>query len=179
MTKCNQLQLAFPMVKHRKVEGRFGGGEITSEGGVLLTALADRKIGLSSAIARVLPDAREASKLTHSMRDLLRQRIYAIAQGWEDLNDHQSLRADTALQTAVGRDVTLASASTLCRLENQGARHTTRLMHRVLVETFVSVTSAAMRVYWHKCEKALISQAYARESDHFETRCPRTGADSG
>lgn len=137
MTECNQVQLAFPMVKHRKVEGRFGGGEITSEGGVLLTALADRRLGLTSALAKVLPDPREAGKVTHSLRDLLRQRIYGIAQGWEDLNDHQALRGDTALQTAVGRDDTLASASTLCRLENRAARHTTRLIHRVLIETFI------------------------------------------
>lgn len=137
MTDCNQLRLDFPMVKHRRVEGRFGGGEITSDGGVLLTALADRRLGLTAALARVLPDHRAAGKVRHTLRDLLRQRIYGIAQGWEDLNDHQSLREDTALQTAVGRDDTLASASTLCRLENKAARHTTRLMHRVLVETFI------------------------------------------
>jgi hypothetical protein len=137
MTKCNELQLDFPMVKHRKVECRFGGGEITSDGGVLLAALADRKLGLTAALARVLPDHRAAGKVKHTLRDLLRQRIYGIAQGWEDLNDHQSLRGDTALQTAVGRDDTLASAATLCRLENKAARHTTRLLHRVLVETFI------------------------------------------
>lgn len=137
MTDCNQPQLAFPMVKHRKVEGRFGGGEITSEGGVLLTALADRRLGLTAALAKVLPDTRAAGRVKHTLRDLLRQRIYAIAQGWEDLNDHQSLRGDTALQTAVGRDDKLASAATLCRLENKAARHTTRLMHRVLVDTFI------------------------------------------
>lgn len=137
MTQCNQLQLAFPMVKHRKVEGRFGGGEITSDGGVLLTALADRKLGLTAAIARLLPDQREAGKVTHRLRDLLRQRIYGIAHGWEDLNDHHALRRDSALQTAVGRDDTLASASTLCRLENRAARHTTRLIHRVFIETFI------------------------------------------
>lgn len=137
MTHRNQLQLNFSMVKHRKVEGRFGGGEITSEGGVMLTALADRKLGLTAALARALPDHRAAGKVRHTMRDLLRQRIYGIAQGWEDLNDHQTLRGDTALQTAVGREDTLASASTLCRLENKAARHTTRLMHRVLIDTFI------------------------------------------
>jgi hypothetical protein len=137
MTDRNQLQLDFPMAKHRKVEGRFGGGEITSEGGVMLTALADRKLGLTAALARALPDHRAAGKVRHTLRDLLRQRIYGIAQGWEDLNDHHTLRGDTALQTAVGRDDTLASAATLCRLENKAARHTTRLMHRVLVETFI------------------------------------------
>jgi hypothetical protein len=104
---------------------------------VLLTALADRKLGLTQALARVLPDARDAGRVTHSMRDLLRQRIYGLAQGWEDLNDHQRLRTDTALQTAVGREDELASASTLCRMENAAARHTTRLMHRVLIETFI------------------------------------------
>lgn len=137
MTDCSEQKLLFPMVKGRQVEGHFGGGEITSDGGVFLTALADRKLGLTEALAKVLPEARDPSRITHSQRDLLRQRIYALAQGWEDLNDHQSLRGDTALQSAVGRADRLASAATLCRLENRAARHTTRLMHRVLVETFI------------------------------------------
>jgi hypothetical protein len=137
MTDCYQEELAFPMVKRRKVRGSFGGGEITSDGGVLLTALADRKLGLTEALAKVLPDGREPGRVRHSLRDLLRQRIYGLAQGWEDLNDHQRLRTDTALQTAVGREDELASAATLCRMENGAARHTTRLMHRVLIETFI------------------------------------------
>lgn len=143
MTDCYQEELAFPMVKRRKVSGCFGGGEITSDGGVLLTALADRKLGLTAALAKALPDERQAGRVTHSLRDLLRQRIYGLAQGWEDLNDHQRLRTDTALQTAVGREDELASASTLCRLENRAARHTTRLMHRVLVETFIQSFKSA------------------------------------
>lgn len=138
MTECKQTELAFPMVKGRKIKGSFGGGEITSDGGVLLTALADRKLGLTKALAKALPDQRDPARVTHSLRDLLRQRIYALAQGWEDLNDHQSLRGDTALQTAVGRDEELASASTLCRLEGRAARQTMRLMHEVLIETFIA-----------------------------------------
>ena len=143
MTDCYQGELRFPMVKHRKVQGSFGGGEITSDAGVLLAALADRKLGLTEALARVLPDERDAGRVKHSLRDLLRQRIYGLAQGWEDLNDHQRLRTDTALHTAVGRDDELASASTLCRLENRAARQTTRLMHRVLIETFIKSFKSA------------------------------------
>jgi hypothetical protein len=137
MTDCYQEELAFPMVKRRKVQGCFGGGEITSDGGVLLTALADRRLGLTEALAKVLPDARDPGRVTHSLRNLLRQRIYGLVQGWEDLNDHQRLRTDTAMQTAVGCEQELASAATLCRMENTAARHTARLMHRVLVETFI------------------------------------------
>ena len=58
--------------------------------------------------------------LPHSVRDMLRQRVYGLVQGWEDLNDHTQLRADVAYQTAVGRDDELASAPTLCRLEKLG-----------------------------------------------------------
>lgn len=143
MTDCYQGELSFPMVKHRKVCGSFGGGEITSDGGVFLSALADRKLGLTVALAKALPDEREAGRVTHSMRDLLRQRIYGLAQGWEDLNDHQRLRGDTALQTAVGREDELASASTLCRLENRAARRSVRLVHQVFMDTFIQSFESA------------------------------------
>jgi hypothetical protein len=137
MTDCSGELLLFPSVKNRKVEGRFEGGEVSSDGGVLLTALADRKLGLTQALAKVLPDDRVRGRVTHGLRDMLRQRIYGLAQGWEDLNDHEGLRRDTAFQTAVGRESELASASTLCRLENAAARRSMRLMHEVLVDTFI------------------------------------------
>lgn len=118
MTKCYQKSFEFPRVNRRVVEANFAGGEITSDGGVLLLRQADRLLGLSDAITQALLDPRRQASCDHDGTSLLRQRLYAIALGHEDLNDHQALRQDVALQTAVDRDRLLASASTLCRFEN-------------------------------------------------------------
>ena len=113
MTKCYQRSFEFPRVNRRIVEARFDGGDITSDGGVLLLRQADRLTGLSDSIARALSDPRRQASCDHDVPGLVRQRLYAIALGYEDLNDHDGLRQDVALQTAVERDQWLASASTL------------------------------------------------------------------
>ena len=119
MTKCYQRTFEFPRLNRRIVETNFDGGDITSDGGVLLLRQADRLLGLSKAVAQSLTDPRRQASCDHDARSLLRQRLYAIALGYEDLNDHDALRQDVALQTAVGRGQSLASAATLCRFENR------------------------------------------------------------
>ena len=69
---------------------------------------------------------------------MLRQRVYGLALGWEDLNDHKDLRLDVAMQTAVGVDREVASAPTLCRLESWSDRTTAVDLHKVLVEQFIA-----------------------------------------
>lgn len=137
MSKCYQRTFEFPRVNRRVVEASFDGGDITSDGGVLLLRQADRLLGLSEAIARALKDPRRQASCDHDLKSLLRQRLYAIALGYEDLNDHDALRQDVALQTAVERDQSLASAPTLCRFENRVDRETARRLHEVLVEQFI------------------------------------------
>ena len=100
MPKCYQRTVEFPRVNRRVVEAGFEGGEITSDGGVLLLRQADRLLGLSEAVATALTDSRRQASCDHAALDLLRQRVYAIALGYEDLNDHDTLRRDVALQTA-------------------------------------------------------------------------------
>lgn len=138
MTECTQESFDFPACQRRRVEARFEGGEITSDGGVLLLRQADRRLGLSEAMAKVLEDARRRASCTHSLLSLVRQRLYALALGYEDLNDHQQLREDLALQTAVERDTRLAGASTLCRWENQADRLAAWRLHEVLLEQFIA-----------------------------------------
>jgi hypothetical protein len=75
---------------------------------------------LLKALDAVLPDPRDPLYITHRQIDLLRQRVYGIAQGYEDLNDHETLRHDLVWQTALERTTTLASDSTLCRLSSSG-----------------------------------------------------------
>ena len=138
MTKCYQRSFEFPRVNRRIVEARFDGGDITSDGGVLLLRQADRLTGLSDSIARALSDPRRQASCDHDVPGLVRQRLYAIALGYEDLNDHDGLRQDVALQTAVERDQWLASASTLCRFENRADRGTAWRLHEVLLDQFIA-----------------------------------------
>ena len=86
------------------MEARFAGGAITSNGGAVLLRQADRMLGLTEQAARVLDDPRRKASCRHSARSMLRQRVFGLALGYEDLNDHDELRSDPALQTAVGAE---------------------------------------------------------------------------
>ena len=138
MTNRSPSQLYFPGCQRRRVEASFSGGHVTSDGGVLLLRQADRKTGLMSAVANAMEDSRRAKSCAHSVLSMVRQRVYGLALGYEDLNDHDTLRDDMALQTAVDRDTALASAPTLCRLENRTGRETAWALHEVLVEQFIA-----------------------------------------
>ncbi len=138
MTDCTQTEWAFPTVKSRKVTADFGGGDITSSAGALLLRQADRKIGLTREAARLVPDERCSGKTEHTIEAMLRQRIYAIACGEEDLNDHHQLRNDPALQTATDRTDALASPSTLCRFENAANRRLAGALQSLFVEKFIA-----------------------------------------
>ena len=143
MTVCTTKAIEFSRCKRRKVQAQFCGGEITSDGGVMLLREADRRLKLTERIAPLLPDPRVKSKVIHRMLPLLRQRIYGLALGYEDLNDHGTLRIDPAIQTAVGRDESLASSPTLCRFENWAGAQSCWEISRQLVEMFIESSSAA------------------------------------
>ena len=137
MTDGTPIRLAFARCQRRRVEAEFSGGEITSDGGVLLLSQLDRQLGLTAALDRVLRDPRCPGRVEHSQLSLLRQRIYGLCLGYEDLNDHQSLRIDPALQTALNRVETLASSSTLWRGEKRMDRAVAVARHEVLLEQFI------------------------------------------
>jgi len=138
VTKCNQRIVEFPSTKRRKVQASFTGGEVTSDGGVMLLRQVDRRLGLTEAVSQSLTESRRRASCKHSLKSLLRQRVYALALGYEDLNDHESLRHDPAFQTAVERDDSLASSPTLCRWENRADRETAWAIHRVMVDEFIN-----------------------------------------
>ena len=138
MTECTQESFTFPACRRRRINAQFDGGNITNDGGVLLLRQADRLLGLSKAAAKALDDPRRRASCTHDLPSLVRQRLYSLALGYEDLNDHHTLRHDLALQTAVERDTPLASASTLCRWENQADRAAAVRLHEVLVDQFIA-----------------------------------------
>jgi len=138
MTNCTQAVFDFPALKRRQVQAEFSGGDITSDGGVLLLREIDRRLGLLGSVDAVIPDPRDPRYIEHSQLSLLRQRIYGIALGYEDLNDHATLRADPAIQTSVERDEVLGSQSTLCRLESRIDRQVAVHIHEVLLDQFVA-----------------------------------------
>ena len=138
MAKCYQNALPFPRLGGRRVEVEFSGGDITSNGGSPLLRQVDSRLGLSDAVARVLHDPRRRASCRHRLVTLVRQRLHALVLGYEDLNDHQTLRHDAGLQTAASSDAALASPATLCRWEQTATRADAIGLHRVLFGQFVA-----------------------------------------
>jgi Transposase DDE domain group 1 len=141
--KSQAKKIEFGHLGRRVVEGRFDGGSMTSDGGVMLLGATDRKVGLLDAAARCIADPRNPLLIKHDVVDMLRQRVYGLALGWEDLNDHGALRQDVAMQTVVGVDEEIASAPTLCRLEKWADKTTAWKLHAVLVEQFIASFATA------------------------------------
>lgn len=137
MTKCKSIQLEFASCQGRKVQADFEGGEVSSDGGLLLLREVDRRLQITKRAAGLLPDDRQAGKVRHGMEQMVGQRVMALAQGYEDLNDHEQLRHDPLLQTAVQSTSELASASTLCRMENRADRRSAMAMNELLVDLFI------------------------------------------
>ena len=147
-TDCNKPIVQFTPLARRQVLAEFDAGSISSDGGVLLLREVDRRINLLDRVDQLIPDPRDPLHIEHDQRTLLAQRVLAIACGWEDLNDHATLRNDLVLQLATNRkaigsrgdvdpDRPLASASTLCRLENRIDRQTCVRINQLLVEMFI------------------------------------------
>jgi hypothetical protein len=147
MTECNSEPIPFSSFGRRGVLADFAGGSITSDAGALLLREVDRRLGLIDRLDAVIPDPRNQALITHQQKTMLRQRIFAIAMGYEDGNDHQSLRDDPLMQLITERGIDpgqpLASPPTLCRLENRVTRRTLAEVAKVLVETFIASHSSA------------------------------------
>lgn len=122
MTDTTILPFSFPAVGRKKLTADFDGGRLTSDGGVMLLAMAERRLGIADRLARSFPDRRDPSRITHTLADMIRARAFAIACGYEDADDLDSLRVDPAFKLACGRlpetGAALCSQPTLSRLEN-------------------------------------------------------------
>jgi len=146
-THCISAELGFGSSGGRKLVGAFDGGALTSNGGAVLLAAADRRIGLSSRLAACFRDLRDGARITHTIADLLRQRLYGLALGHEDLIDHDALRHDPALTAVLDKPGdALAGKSTLNRLEHAGKigidrhhkfDHVPDAIERVFVDVFL------------------------------------------
>lgn len=137
MTECNPTTIQFSSCKRRKVEVDFNGGAVTSDGGSLFLNQVDQRLGLLHDVAKQMNDSRRQASCIHDLETMLRQRVYGLCLGYEDLNDHTDLRLDPAIQTALGKDSTLASAPTLCRFENRADRELGVAIHKILIEQFI------------------------------------------
>lgn len=138
MPKCTNKKLDFGRLGRRVIEADFDGGDLSSEAGVLLLRRMDQRLDLCASAARALGDERQRGKVRHSLASMLAQRVYGLCQGWSDVSDHNALRADLAMQTAVGRDEALASAPTLSRLETAATSAQAWALHGVLLDQFIA-----------------------------------------
>lgn len=121
MTECIQESFAFASVGSREVVARFDGGQVVSDGGALLLGEVERRTDILHRFAACFIDRRDPLRIEHTVEQLIRQRIYALALGYEDLNDHDQLRRDPLLAVLSGKieptQELLAGKSTLNRLE--------------------------------------------------------------
>ncbi|HEY79621.1 MAG TPA: IS1380 family transposase [Caldilineae bacterium] len=142
MTDCNRQAVLFSSLGRQEIRADFAGGTLTSDAGGLLLREVDRQLGLVEALSDCLTDPRDPARIRHEQRTMLAQRIFAIALGYEDLNDHDELRRDPLLSVLADKppkpDEPLASSPTLCRLENRADRKALARMSAVLVEQFIA-----------------------------------------
>ena len=121
MTECIQSTFEFAAHFSRQVVARFDGGTITTDGGGLLLREVDQRLNLLPRLAECFLDARSPLLVEHTVEQLVSQRVYGLALGYEDLNDHEQLRNDPLLGVLAGKadveDSPLAGKSTLNRLE--------------------------------------------------------------
>jgi hypothetical protein len=123
-TECNAEQLQFSCVERRRVVAAFDGGTVSSDAGALLLGRADEAIGLIDRLAGCFADHRKPELIEHTVRTLVGQRVFGMALGYEDLNDHEQLRHDPVWGALLGKlkahrsdCAALAGKSTLNRLE--------------------------------------------------------------
>jgi Transposase DDE domain group 1 len=148
MAKCKRKRPALKRLRRQAVEVDFDGGTLTSDAGLLLLREADKRLDLIRRIDACIPDPRHPLYTAHPQAEILTSRIFGIAAGYEDGNDHKHLRHDAAFQVAAERTPAqndydndqhypLASPSTHSRLENRVGPKAIFAIHEVIVDTFL------------------------------------------
>lgn len=155
MTECKskatkeQGQMTLDLGLGKEIEARFDGGLISSDGGLLLLRKADEKLDLLELAALCLGERRRADLVKHPIVEMLRQRVYAIASGFEDCNDAQTLRFDPMHKLALGMlpstEKSGASQPTLSRFENSVEEVSLGLLQQLLVHTYTRMHKRAPR----------------------------------
>jgi hypothetical protein len=142
MSQDSQPVLSFATLHGKKLQADFDGGTLTSDGGALLLREIDRRTGLVDRFVSALHEWRDPRYVLHSLSDLVRQRVFQIALGYEDADDADALRGDPALKAACERlplsGPDLASQPTLSRLENQVSRTQLLRLAYALGDAFIA-----------------------------------------
>jgi hypothetical protein len=140
MTDNNQTAFDLPAIQRKKLTVAFDGGQLSSDAGLLLLRQAEARLGIAERLAGARRDVRDPTRIDHTMPELIRTRVLAIACGYEDGNDLDRLRHDPLLKMAVGRcpetGAALASQSTISRLETTPKKITAARMTAALVDQF-------------------------------------------
>ena len=139
--ESSRRTLSFASISGRKVEADFDGGTTTSDAGALLRRQAESNIGIIDRVVAAMSDRRHPSYVDHTYTDLIRQRVFQIACGYEDANDSNDLRSDPGFKAACGRlplsGADLASQPTMSRLENSVSRTDLYRIGLALLEGFI------------------------------------------
>ena len=169
----------FPAVGRKKVTAAFDGGRLTSDGGVMLLSIAERRLGIAERLARLIPDRRDPTRVTHSVADMIRARVFAICCGYEDADDLDALRTDPAFKLACGRlpdtGADLCSQPTLSRLENApGLRDVIRLTYALVdawMDSYPRDPEAVTLDIDDTCDVVHGHQQLSLFNAHYDERC--------
>jgi len=150
-TECNQFVFGFHPLKHREIRAQFDGGAITTEGGGLLLREVEKRVGIVRQFAACFRDYRNPDLIEHSVEELVAQRVYGLALGYEDLNDHEELRKDPLLAVLVEKSdlagEVLAGKSTLNRLELTPATASAKARYKKIVADHAAVDRLFVDVF--------------------------------
>lgn len=150
-----QVLKLFP-VEHKNIELSFTGDQISSDGGLLLLGEVNRQLGLTSKISDCISDKRDSRYIDHTIEELITQRVFQIAAGYEDCNDCNDMRNDMILKTCVGRlpqtGNDLESQSTMSRLENMVENADLYKIGEQMVDIFIDSYSSQPKVIILDCD---------------------------
>ncbi len=173
------LPFSFPAIAGRKITAAFDGGRLSSDGGVMLLSMAEKRLGVAERLARCFPDNRDPTKIRHTRADMIRARIHAIACGYEDADDLDFLRGDPAFKLACGRlpetGADLCSQPTLSRMENAPSlKDAIRLTYALVDQWLASYATPPGAVTLDiddTCDVAHGHQQLSLFNAHYDERC--------
>ncbi len=138
MSKNTNQMMLFKEISGKKIEVDFNGGEVSSNAGLLFLRETESQVGVINKVAAAIHDKRHPGYIKHQIVQLLTQRVFQIACGYEDANDSNTLKHDPIMKIACEKDDVLASQPTMCRFENAPTRTTLYRIGQTLIDVFIN-----------------------------------------